>query len=99
MHPIILCGIGAAVGLLAGALMGSSSKSVRVEEVLVGMFGAFIGGEFVFAQLNGGQAGTGIFSLGSLGLAIAGAVTLLVLLRLMRGVVGPLRPKKSKARR
>jgi uncharacterized membrane protein YeaQ/YmgE (transglycosylase-associated protein family) len=61
--------------------------------VLVGVFGAFIGGEFVADMVRGKS--TEAFSMSSLGLAAAGAVVMLVLLKVMRGAVGPLRAKKS----
>ena len=77
--------------------MGSSGRIVRIEEVLVGVFGAFIGGDFLLSQFVGPtQSGTVVQSLG---LAVGGAVVLLLLLRTMRGVVGPLKSKKSKVRR
>lgn len=67
-----------------------------MENVLVGMFGAFIGGDFVASMLNGGVVNDQDFTLGALGLAVASAVVMLVLLRLMRGAVGPLRSGKKK---
>ena len=39
-----------------------------------------------------------VFSFSSLGLAIGGAVGLVVVLKLMRKAVGPMRASKSKAR-
>jgi uncharacterized membrane protein YeaQ/YmgE (transglycosylase-associated protein family) len=86
--------VGAIVGGLSGLLMGSGSKVLRIEEVLVGIFGAFIGGEFVAAMLNDGKAVQG-FSPMALMTGIAGAIVMLVLLRTMRGAVGPMRSKKS----
>lgn len=98
INPFILCGVGAGVGLLFGTLMSSNGKTVRVEEVLVGVFGAFIGGEFLLAQFNDGVASKAFFSMASLGLAVGGAVVMLLLLRVMRSVVGPMRASKSKQR-
>ena len=74
--------------------MASTGKVQRLEEVLVGVFGAVIGAEVVKAVLLGPNAGAGV-SAGGLGAAVAGAVLLLVLLRLMRGAVGPLRSGRS----
>ena len=84
--------------------MGSSGKIVRIEEVLVGVFGAFIGGDFLMSQINGPVAATTTaaaaaptgFSGASLGLAVLGAGVMLVLLKMMRGVVGPMRNSKSR---
>ena len=75
-------------------MMGTAGKITRIEEMLVGVFGAFIGGDFVLSQLVG-PTGTGSL-LQSLGLAAAGAAVMLVLLRVMRGAVGPMRNSKSR---
>ena len=75
-------------------MMGTAGKITRIEEMLVGVFGAFIGGDFILSQLVG-PTGTGSM-LQALGLAAAGAVVMLVLLRLMRKVVGPMRNSKSR---
>jgi uncharacterized membrane protein YeaQ/YmgE (transglycosylase-associated protein family) len=90
----IWCAVGAAVGWLAGTMMGSKGTILRVEEMFVGIFGAFIGGEFVATLLTSAKAAEK-FSAASLGIAIAGAAVLLILLRLMRKVVGPLRSHKA----
>jgi uncharacterized membrane protein YeaQ/YmgE (transglycosylase-associated protein family) len=90
MEWLIWCAVGAMAGWLAGSFMGSSDKVVRVEEMLVGVFGAFLGGEFLADVLGVKTKGT--FSMAALGISIVGAVVLLVLLRLMRGIVGPMRP-------
>jgi uncharacterized membrane protein YeaQ/YmgE (transglycosylase-associated protein family) len=74
--------------------MGSQGKVQRLEEVAVGVFGAFIGGEFVVDLFRGAAPAPG-FSVASLGVGILGAVVMLSLLRMMRGVVGPLRSGKS----
>jgi uncharacterized membrane protein YeaQ/YmgE (transglycosylase-associated protein family) len=85
------------VGWLSGVLGAGSGKVNRIEEVLVGVFGAFIGGEFVADMLRGKSTET--FSMSSLGLAAAGAVVMLLLLKVMRGAVGPLVAKKRPAAR
>jgi uncharacterized membrane protein YeaQ/YmgE (transglycosylase-associated protein family) len=90
---IIWCAAGAGVGWLSGVLAAGNGKVARTEDILVGIFGAFIGGEFVADQLRGKSADT--FSLSSLGLAVVGAVVMLLLLKVMRGAVGPLRSRKS----
>ncbi|HEY0824930.1 MAG TPA: hypothetical protein VGD76_14170, partial [Ramlibacter sp.] len=88
------CALGAAAGWLAGAMLGSKGTVHRVEEVLVGVFGAFIGGEFVVDVFRGGPPAPG-FSIGSAGMALLGAGVMLALLKMMREAVGPLRPGKS----
>jgi uncharacterized membrane protein YeaQ/YmgE (transglycosylase-associated protein family) len=98
INPFIVCGVGAAVGFVAGPLMGTRSKIIRIEEVLVAIFGAFIGGDFLLTLLEGEAAKPSFFSIQALGMGIAGAGVLLLLLHLMRGAVGPLQSKKSKVR-
>ena len=71
-----------------------------IENILVAVFGAFIGGDFVAAMISGSAvANDKQFRMSSLGMAIAGAVVMLIVLRLMRGAVGPMRSSKSKAGR
>ena len=96
IQPYLICALGAATGWLAGLFMQSSGKIVRIEEMLVGVFGAFIGGDFLLSQLVGPKATGSLVQ--ALGLAFAGAAVMLVLLRVMRGVVGPLQSKKSRVR-
>ena len=76
--------------------MGTAGKITLIENVLVGVFGAFIGGDFINSQIVG-PTGTGSL-MQSLGLAMAGAAVMLVILRMMRGAVGPLRNSKSRSR-
>ena len=64
--------------------------------MLVGVFGAFIGGDFIVSQIVG-PTGTGSM-VQSLGLAAAGAGVMLMLLKLMRGVVGPMKNSKSRVK-
>ena len=79
--------------------MGSKGKVQRLEEVLVGVFGAFIGGEFVVDLFRSGAPATTGFSVAALGMGILGAVVMLTLLKMMRGAVGPLRSGKSRTAR
>jgi uncharacterized membrane protein YeaQ/YmgE (transglycosylase-associated protein family) len=95
----ILCAVGAAVGWLGGIFMRTDGRVVRIEEMLVGVFGAFAGGDFLLSVLSEGVYVPPFFSMASLGMAIAGAAVMLVLLRVMRGAVGPLKHSKSRARR
>jgi hypothetical protein len=55
-----------------------------------------VGGDFIVSMLNAGVVNDKDFSIRSLAFAVAGAVTMLLLLRLVRRVVGPLRAGKSK---
>jgi uncharacterized membrane protein YeaQ/YmgE (transglycosylase-associated protein family) len=91
MNPLIWCAVGAIAGWLAGTMMPAPGLANRVENVLVGVFGAFIGGDFLSAVLGGPMTG---FRASSLGLAVGCAVALLALLAVFRRAVGPLRPHK-----
>ena len=90
----IWCAVGAVVGGMAGLFIGSKTKAMRIEEVLVGVFGAFIGGEFVTAMLNSGKEQTAFTALGLFN-AVAVAVALLLLLSVMRRAVGPMKSRKK----
>lgn len=91
--------VGALFGGAACLLAGTREKILILENLGVGVFGAYIGGDFVAAILSGGKTNDTVFSMGSLGLAVAGAVTALVLLRLMRRAVGPMHRSKGARRR
>lgn len=84
--------VGGALGTLAGALQADKGKVYRIESVLVGVFGAFVGGDFLVAMLWGPAAGVGV----GLAMAVLGAVVMLVLLSVMRRAVGPLQPAKKR---
>lgn len=93
----IWCGVGALLGWISSLMMKGEGRIALIENLLVGVFGAFIGGDFVVSLMNKGVVATG-FSMGSLAFAVVGAVTMLLALKLMRGAVGPLRSGKRKAR-
>lgn len=71
---------------------------MRAEDVLVGVFGAFIGGEFFSTLLQGAKAAE-TFGMTGLLAAAGTSVALMLLLGVMRKAVGPLRNRKSPAQR
>ena len=79
-------------------MMKSGGRTLLVENILVGVFGAFAGGDFLVSMLNHGVVDDKTFSMRSLAFAVAGAVALLLVLRLVRSAVGPLRAGKRKPR-
>jgi uncharacterized membrane protein YeaQ/YmgE (transglycosylase-associated protein family) len=93
MNPFIWCAVGAAVGWISGVFMPVNGLVNRAENMLVAVFGAFIGGEFLSTVLASGPPVTG-FRVSSLALAIGASVGMLALLALMRRTVGPMRPHK-----
>jgi uncharacterized membrane protein YeaQ/YmgE (transglycosylase-associated protein family) len=96
INSIIWCAVGALIGA-AAALAMPQGRIAMLESVLVGVFGAFIGGDFLVAMLSDGVVSEKVFRMSSLGMAVGGAVVLLAALRLMRGAVGPMRATRSKA--
>jgi uncharacterized membrane protein YeaQ/YmgE (transglycosylase-associated protein family) len=96
MEAFVWAAIGAAIGWVAGGFAAGRTYVSRVEDVLAGVFGAFIGGDFLFHVVTGKAAGTGGFTIGALAAAVGCAIVTVMLLALMRRVVGPMRPSKKK---
>lgn len=92
MNPLVWCVAGAVAGWIAGGMMPAPGLARRVENVLVGVFGAFIGGEFLASFVDGAPG----FRVSSLALAVGGAAVMLVMLALMRRAVGPLQSRKAR---
>lgn len=69
-----------------------------IESVLVGMFGAFIGAEFISAMLHTKGTPDPAFVV-KLSLSLVGSVGLLFLLSLMRRSVGPMKNSQTKKRK
>ena len=99
INTFIWCGVGALVGWAMGLMMQSGGRVLLIENMAVGIFGAFVGGDFVVALLNHGIVNDKDFHVGSLAFAVTGAVVMVLLLKLMRRAVGPMRASKSKAGR
>lgn len=78
-------------------MAGKPNRISRIEDVLVGVFGAFVGGSFLVAMVSGAPAPDAGFSPVSLVMAVLGGVAALLLLRLMRRVAGPLKAGKSRS--
>jgi uncharacterized membrane protein YeaQ/YmgE (transglycosylase-associated protein family) len=96
INPYIWCAVGALVGFLLGEKKADDQKLGVIENILVGVFGAFIGGDLIVSQLNHGLIDDKIFKFGSLLWAIGGAVGAIMLLRLLRRAVGPMRVAKKR---
>ena len=91
-------------------MVGDGTKTVRIEYVLVGIFGAFLGAEFVSSMFaaapavvaaapkNFGAAPVVVppapFTIGGLAMAVIGASVMLGALALLRKNVGPMKPHK-----
>lgn len=98
IHVAVWAAIGAVMGWLATQLKPAADRIVFVENIVVAVFGAFIGGEAVAAMLRAGPKDTAI-TLVAVVLAMGCSAIALLLLGMMRRSVGPLRSGKPKPRR
>jgi uncharacterized membrane protein YeaQ/YmgE (transglycosylase-associated protein family) len=98
INSFIWCAVGGAIGWLAAMLMKSEGRIGMIESMLVGVFGAFIGGDFIVTLMNKGVVNDKDFRIGSLAFAVVGAVVMLIILKLLRRSVGPLQAGKKKPR-
>ncbi len=74
--------LGGVAGWIGSKIMGTDDSQGIILNIVVGIVGAYIGG-FLFGKL-GFAAVTG-FNLYSLGVAVAGSVVLLWLVKMIRG--------------
>ncbi|MRD48466.1 GlsB/YeaQ/YmgE family stress response membrane protein [Caenimonas koreensis] len=94
INTYIWLALGAAIGFLVGGVIKKGTKTELIESILVGVLGAFIGGEFLAAQFNSGTAAP---SFGfALALAVATSFAMLGVLAIFRKAVGPLKQGKSR---
>jgi uncharacterized membrane protein YeaQ/YmgE (transglycosylase-associated protein family) len=98
INSYIWCAVGALIGWLSVFLMKRDGRGALIENILVGVFGAFLGGDFLVSVMNKGVVNDKDFHIGSLGLAVAGAVVMVVVLGVMRGKVGQIKVSKNKQR-
>ena len=98
IHVAVWAAIGAAMGWLATQLKPAADRIVFVENMVVAIFGSFIGGEVVATLLRANPKDTAI-TVVAVVLAIGCSAITLALLGMMRRAVGPLRPGKPKPRR
>jgi uncharacterized membrane protein YeaQ/YmgE (transglycosylase-associated protein family) len=98
INSFIWCAVGGLLGAAAG-LASRAERIVILENIGVGVFGAFIGGDFLVAMFSGLVKGDTDFHVASLGMAAGGAVFMLFVLRLMRGAVGPIRASRKAGQR
>ena len=98
INSYIWCAVGGLVGWASAYAMKREGRGALIENILVGVFGAFLGGDFLVSVMNSGVVNDKDFHVASLGYAVAGAVVMVVVLGLMRGKVGALKQSKNKQR-
>jgi uncharacterized membrane protein YeaQ/YmgE (transglycosylase-associated protein family) len=76
---------GALAGWVASMISGDNARQGWLGNIIVGIIGAFIGG-MLFSFLFGGGTFTLTWSIGSFIAAVIGALILLFILRMFRGV-------------
>jgi uncharacterized membrane protein YeaQ/YmgE (transglycosylase-associated protein family) len=97
INTYIWCAVGAGIAWFVGSLMNKDTKIFLIEDIAVGIFGAFIGGEFLAAMFHATGGGPAPFGT-ALGLAAGAAGVMLALLALLRRAMGPLRAGKSRSK-
>lgn len=95
INTIIWCVVGLLAGGAAAMVRGGLGRIAMIENLAVGTFGAFLGGDFL-AAMFGVVASDAGFHASSLGMAVAGAVVLLIALGLIRGPAAPLARPRAK---
>jgi uncharacterized membrane protein YeaQ/YmgE (transglycosylase-associated protein family) len=81
MNILLWIILGALAGWIASLVMGTNRQQGTLVDIVVGIIGAFLGG-FIFQAL-GGTGVTG-FNVGSLLVAVVGAIVLLAIVRAVR---------------
>ena len=82
MNIILWIIFGALAGWVASMIAGSNRQMGWIENIVVGIVGAFIGG-FLFSLLTG-RDNYMEFNIGSFIVAVVGALVLLLILRMIR---------------
>jgi uncharacterized membrane protein YeaQ/YmgE (transglycosylase-associated protein family) len=81
-------------------MIGSKTERVEMlENVSMGVFGAFIGGDYIASLVHGVLPEPLAFRFDSLLMALGGAVVIMLLLKLMRHKVGAMRKSKAVVRK
>jgi uncharacterized membrane protein YeaQ/YmgE (transglycosylase-associated protein family) len=86
MNIVIWLLVGGLIGWVASILMGTDGRQGLILNVVVGIVGAFLGGAFLSGYFGTSTINEGNLSMGSVLVSLLGAIILLAILKLVRGV-------------
>ena len=84
MNILIWLVVGGVIGWIASLIVGTDAQQGILRNVIVGIVGALIGGWLISPMVGVASINEGAFSLPALGVSLAGAVILLVIVNLIR---------------
>lgn len=87
MNLLIWLLIGGLIGWAASILMGTDDQQGIILNVVIGIAGAFLGGVFLSGLFGTSTINEGNFSAGAVLVSLLGAITLIAILKLVRGVL------------
>jgi uncharacterized membrane protein YeaQ/YmgE (transglycosylase-associated protein family) len=86
MNLLIWLLIGGLIGWVASMFMGTNDRQGIILNIVVGIVGAFLGGWLLSGVFGSSTINQGNFSLSGLLVSLLGAIILLAIVRLVRGV-------------
>jgi uncharacterized membrane protein YeaQ/YmgE (transglycosylase-associated protein family) len=86
MNLLIWLLIGGLIGWVASMFMGTNDRQGIILNIVVGIVGAFLGGWLLSGVFGSSTINQGNFSLSGLLVSLLGAIILLAIVRLFRGV-------------
>ena len=86
MNLLIWLLISGLIGWVASMFMGTNDRQGIILNIVVGIVGAFLGGWLLSGLLGFSTINQGNFSLSGLLVSLLGAIILLAIVRLIRGV-------------
>ena len=84
MNFIIWLVVGGLIGWVASMVMKTDAQQGMILNVVVGIFGAMLGGWFLAPMFGTGTINSNDFSLAGLGVSLLGAIVLLAIVNLFR---------------
>ena len=86
MNIIVWLVVGGLIGWVASMLMGTDGRQGILLNVVVGIVGAFLGGWLLGGYFGTSTINEGNLSINGLMVSLAGAVILLAVMKLFRGI-------------